>query len=75
MPVVKTENAIVLNGVVTVEEAESLHQQLLAQPASHVTYEALEHVHAAVVQVLLAHGRALPDNLFPVTACDCLESV
>lgn len=70
MPFRVLEDRVVLSGVVVVEDAEPLHQQLLAQPNCTMDYESLEHLHAAVLQVLLAHGKALPEGLFPVTACD-----
>jgi hypothetical protein len=44
----------VLSGVVTVEEAETLLQWLRAQARPAVHLGACEHVHGAVLQVLLA---------------------
>ena len=64
MPVRTSENVVILSEVVAVEEAEALHQMLLAQPDCSIQYEALEHLHAAVLQVLLAHGKALPEHFF-----------
>ena len=43
-----------LEGCVTVEEAETLAQWLRAQPRPAVHLGKCEHVHAAVLQVLLA---------------------
>ena len=70
MPVRISQDTVVLSGVVVVEDAEPLHLHLLAQPHCTIAYEALKHLHAAVLQVLMAHGKALPENLFPVTVCD-----
>ncbi len=43
-----------LEGVVTVEEAETLMQWLRAQPRPAVHLGRCEHLHAAALQVLLA---------------------
>jgi hypothetical protein len=44
----------VLEGVVSVEDAEALMQWLRAQPSPAVHLGKCEHLHAAVLQVLLA---------------------
>lgn len=67
MPEIYTQDAATFTGVVDVEAAEALHQQLLQRPNLKIEYDGVEHVHAAVVQVLLAHRMALPECLFPVT--------
>lgn len=43
-----------LENIVTVEEAEELQQWLMAQPKPTVNLGKCEHIHAAVLQVLLA---------------------
>ena len=70
MPVTYTQDTATLSGVVDVEAAEALHQQWLQTPDLKIEYDGVEHVHAAVVQVLLAHRIALPECLFPVTTRD-----
>ena len=67
MPVLMLKEAAVLSGIVDVESAELLHHKLLENPQLKIECKGLEHMHAAVVQVLLAHGVALPDAIFPVT--------
>lgn len=67
MPVLMLKEAAVLSGVVDVESAELLHHKLLENPNFKIECKALEHMHAAVLQVLLAHGVPLPKVVFPVT--------
>lgn len=67
MPVLMLKEAAVLSGIVDVESAELLHHKLLENPHLKIECTALEHMHAAVLQVLLAHGVSLPDVIFPVT--------
>ncbi len=43
-----------LEGCVTVEEAEALSEWLKRQPSPAVSLDRCDHVHAAVLQVLLA---------------------
>ena len=54
MPVRYLKKYAALDGVVTVEEAESLTQWLQQQAAPAVHLGKCEHVHGAVLQVLLA---------------------
>lgn len=70
MPVIYTQESATFSGVVDVEAAEVLHQQLLQAPHLKIEYDGVEHVHAAVVQVLLAHRIELPECLFAVTQSD-----
>lgn len=50
---------IALEGVCSVEDAETLLRHLLAVPQATVDWRRCEHAHAAVIQVLLASGAAL----------------
>lgn len=70
MPILMLKTSAVLSGIVDVESAEVLHHQLLAHPNIKIECKGLEHVHAAVLQVLMAHGRDLPAEIFPVTVRD-----
>lgn len=65
MPVLMLKEAAVLSGIVDVESAELLHHKLLENPSFKIECKGLEHVHAAVLQVLLAHGVPLPNVIFP----------
>lgn len=72
MPLLISENTVTVSGVVVVEDAEGLHQHLLKHPDCIMEFTSVEHLHAAVVQVLMAHGRPLPANFFlspSVTQC------
>jgi hypothetical protein len=64
---VTSEGAIELTGQCGVEDAEVLQRQLLAAPRSTVEWSACEHLHSAVLQVLLVGKpriRGLPANAF-----------
>ncbi len=64
---VTTDGAIELSGRCGVEDAEALQQRLLAAPRSTVEWITCEHLHSAVIQVLLAGKpsiRGLPANAF-----------
>lgn len=65
MPVLMMKDAAVLSGIVDVESAELLHHKLLENPQLKIECLGLEHMHAAVLQVLLAHGVPLPRVIFP----------
>jgi hypothetical protein len=61
---------IALSGRCGAEEAEVLQQHLLAVPESTVEWTDCEHLHTAVLQVLLAGGarmRGTPKNTFLAT--------
>lgn len=51
--------AIVLNGDCPVEDAEPLLQMLQAMPAAQVDWRQSRQMHTAVLQLVLASGRAL----------------
>jgi hypothetical protein len=51
--------AITLDGVCGVEDAEPLLQMLLATPEAPLDWTRCEHLHTAVVQVVLAAGPEL----------------
>ena len=51
---VTKDGAIELSGHCGVEDAEALQQRLLAAPRSTVEWSSCEHLHSAVIQVLLA---------------------
>jgi hypothetical protein len=53
---VATNDTVELRGVCTVEDAETLLQQLLATPDAMVDWSACESAHTAVIQVLLVAG-------------------
>jgi hypothetical protein len=61
------EGTIELSGRCGVEEAEVLQRHLLAGPRSTVEWSACEHLHSAVVQVLLVGRpriRGAPSDAF-----------
>ncbi|MCG7601106.1 hypothetical protein MHM84_15095 [Halomonas sp. McH1-25] len=49
-----TSDVAVMAGQVTVEEAEELLEWLVKHPSASVDMQALEHLHAANLQVLMA---------------------
>jgi hypothetical protein len=51
--------AIVLDGVCPVEDAEPLLQMLQTMPAAEVDWRRCRQLHTAVLQLVLASGRAL----------------
>jgi hypothetical protein len=53
------DGAIVLEGVCSVEDAEPLLQMLQAMPTAKVDWRPCRQLHTAVVQLVLASGRAL----------------
>jgi hypothetical protein len=64
---VTKDGAIELSGHCGVEDAEALQQRLLAAPRSAVEWSSCEHLHSAVIQVLLAGEpdiRGLPASTF-----------
>lgn len=61
------EETAYLEGVVAVEEAESLLEWIQAHPGRPVTWSDCDHLHTAVLQVLLAlepEVRGQPRNAF-----------
>ena len=54
-----TEGTIDLIGHCYSEDAESLQQHLLDRPGASVNWSACEHLHAAVLQVLLVANTAI----------------
>jgi hypothetical protein len=67
---IRSEGVIELSGPCGVEDAEVLQQHLLAMPGATVEWSECEHLHSAVVQVLLAgapHVRGAPKNEFLTT--------
>jgi hypothetical protein len=68
MTVRATQTGVIeLSGRCGAEDAEVLQQHLLAAPASTVEWTDCEHLHTAVLQVLLAGGspiRGTPKNTF-----------
>lgn len=66
----KTQGVIELSGRCGADDAEVLQQQLLATPGATVEWSACEHLHSAVVQVLLVGApvmRGVPKNAFLAT--------
>lgn len=62
------DGVIELTGRCTAEDAEALQRHLLAAPGAPVEWQACEHLHSAVAQVLLAarppmHGTPQDDFL------------
>jgi hypothetical protein len=71
MPMNIVENVVRLNGLCAIEEAEALHQALcgMERPIFDLTEAA--HLHAAIVQLIMASGgmvRGLPTDL-ALAAC------
>lgn len=66
MPILMLKSSAVFSGIVDVESAEVLHHKLLENPTLGLDCKGVEHVHAAVLQVLLAHGRSIPVEFFPI---------
>jgi hypothetical protein len=65
MPVVTSANGAALSGVCGVAEAETLHIWLLDHPTARIDLTDCQHVHTAVLQVLLALRPAIvgqPDD-------------
>jgi hypothetical protein len=61
------EGTIELSGRCGVEDAEVLQRHLLAAPRSTVEWSTCEHLHSAVIQVLLVakpHVQGSPSNAF-----------
>jgi anti-anti-sigma regulatory factor len=54
MSMTLTQDTAVLAGQVTVEEAEELLAWLVKHPSASVDLQALDHLHAANLQVLMA---------------------
>lgn len=54
MPIELSDERAVLTGVCSVEEAESLLSWVLQHPDAAVDAAACEHLHSAVLQVLMA---------------------
>ena len=54
MSMTLTQDMAVLVGQVTVEEAEELLEWLVKHPSASIDLKALEHLHAANLQVLMA---------------------
>ena len=65
---VTKDGAIELSGHCGVEDAEALQQRLLAAPRSTVEWSSCEHLHSAVIQVLLV-GRTPHSR----SACECFS--
>jgi hypothetical protein len=62
-----TGGGIELSGRCGVEDAEALQHLLLANPESAVEWSACEHLHSAVIQLLLVARpriRGMPSNAF-----------
>ena len=65
MPMLILKDSVIFSGVVDVESAEVLHHKLLETKHIHIECQGLEHVHAAVLQVFLAHGLPVPAAMYP----------
>jgi hypothetical protein len=66
----KGQGVIELSGRCGADDAEALQQHLLADPGSTVEWSGCEHLHSAVVQVLLVAApvvRGAPKNEFLTT--------
>lgn len=59
MPIEFQKHRIAFQGVVTVEEAESLVEWLQTEPGAQVDLSACSHMHTANLQVLIAGGIAV----------------
>lgn len=58
MPLSEQSDRVVLTGNCGAEDAEALQTWLVANPRGVVDLEACEHLHTALVQVLVASGRS-----------------
>ena len=56
---VSADGTIELDGICTIEDAETLQQHLLAAPRAAVDWRSCEQAHTAVIQVLMASRRVL----------------
>jgi hypothetical protein len=54
-----TDGTIELDGICTIEDAETLHRHLLAAPRAAVDWRSCEQAHTAVIQVLMASRRVV----------------
>ena len=59
MPVTYKKTVAVFEGVCTVEEAETMLAWLQDHPKARVNLKRCEHIHAALLQVLMATGVAV----------------
>jgi hypothetical protein len=67
MPVESDDQALRLSGFCTVEEAETVLEWILQHPQGELDLVQVEHIHTAVLQVLLAAGMSrvrLPQDPF-----------
>ncbi|HWH46707.1 MAG TPA: hypothetical protein VN664_02815 [Burkholderiales bacterium] len=53
------DGTIELDGICSIEDAETLQQHLLAAPRAAVDWRSCEQAHTAVIQVLMASRRTL----------------
>ena len=71
MPIKFTKSQVKLSGCCTVEEAENLFAWLHSNPKATVQMAGVEHLHAAVLQALMASGNpvsVVPADSF-IAAC------
>lgn len=67
MPIESRKSLATCSGVCSVEEAETLLGWLQDHPKGKLSLKSCEHLHTAVLQVLIAAGRPLkhlPDDAF-----------
>jgi hypothetical protein len=57
MPIDVSDGVLILRDTVTVDDAESLREQLAAAPALGLDLGACSHLHTAALQVLMAAAR------------------
>jgi hypothetical protein len=58
MPVESNDQTLILAGVCTVEEAEAVLEWILEHPGGELDLSQAEHIHTAILQVLLAAGKS-----------------
>ena len=64
MPIRYTEDAVVLEGVCSIEEVEGLTAYLERTPNATALLHSCEHMHTAILQVLIAYRVALRGEVF-----------
>ena len=75
MPISYKKTVAVLEGVCTVEEAETLWEWLRNNPGGKINLKACEHIHTSILQVLMASGAkisALPADPWLTGLVECV---
>ena len=59
-----TDQTVVMDGVCTIEEVDGLISFLERTPGATVSLQSCEHVHTAIVQVLISHKVKLQGEVY-----------